>query len=36
MKNFIEDYLPIIAIAGGVIGFIVGVGVFVWTYFTVL
>lgn len=35
MKNFIEDYLPI-AIAGGVLGFIVGVGVFVWTYFTVL
>lgn len=35
MKNFIEDYLPIIAIAGGV-GFITGVGVFVWTYLTVL
>lgn len=35
MKNFIEDYLPI-AIAGGVIGFIVGVATFVWTYLTVL
>ena len=34
MRNFIEDYLSI-AIAGGVLGFIVGVGVFVWTYFTV-
>lgn len=34
MRNFIKDYLPY-AIAGGTLGFIVGVAVFVWTYFTV-
>ena len=35
MKNFVETYLPY-AIAGGTLGFIVGVAVFIWTYFTVL
>lgn len=35
MESFIKDYLPF-AIAGGTLGFVVGVGVFIWTYFTVL
>ena len=34
MRNFVKTYLPI-AIAGGVLGFIAGVGVFIWSYFTV-